>query len=220
MRTFTGVLSLAAVAILAGCESSEPAQPASSDDANIQTQAAPEAADPESPNVTNASYVLDHTLDDIDGNPTDLASFKGDVLLIVNVASRCGFTSQYAQLQELFEEHNDAGFQVLGFPANEFMGQEPGTNEEIKLFCTTNYNVTFPMFSKIVVKGSGTHPLYADLAAQPDPIGGEPGWNFTKFLVNRDGEVVARFGSRTSPTDPELVARLTSLLDAPRPGAS
>jgi len=159
-------------------------------------------------------YVLDFTMERIDGEAQDLAEYEGRVVMMVNVASRCGFTKQYEQLQAMQERYGDEGFVVLGFPANNFMGQEPGTNEEIAAFCETEFGVTFPMFAKISVKGGDCHPLYERLAGQPEPIGGAPKWNFTKFLVDREGRVVARFGSRTSPDDPKVVEEVERLLAA------
>jgi glutathione peroxidase len=170
----------------------------------------------------------------IDGSETRLAEFDGDVLLVVNVASQCGLTPQYAGLQALYERYGDRGFEVLGFPANEFGAQEPGTNDEIAQFCETQFSVTFPMFEKIVVKGDGRHPLYdALISAQPQartrPDGQLAGrleakgllagrkpddimWNFEKFLVDRNGEVVARFAPDVAPDDPALIAAIDAEL--------
>lgn len=130
----------------------------------------------------------------------------------MNVASRCGLTPQYTGLQSLYERYGGKGLQILGFPANDFMGQEPGTDEEIAQFCDMNYGVTFPVFSKISVKGDDMHPLYAELTSMPEPIGGEVLWNFQKYLVDREGNVVAKFGPRTEPDDAELVAKIEELL--------
>lgn len=160
------------------------------------------------------AYVLNFTMKDIEGKDQDLSQYKGKVVLIVNTASRCGFTPQYKGLETLYESKKGAGLVVLGFPSNDFGGQEPGTDEEIKAFCSTRFNVTFPMFSKVPVKGPTAHPLYKKLAAQPAPVGGEPGWNFTKFLVDREGKVVARFDSRVRPDSQELVNRVDELLAA------
>src|SRR5512144_1344263 len=138
-----------------------------------------------------ASGPLDFTVKDIDGKDVDLAkTYKGKVVLMVNVASQCGLTPQYAELEKVYETYKERGLVVLGFPANEFNGQEPGTNAEIKEFCTSKYKVSFPMFSKIVVKGEGIHPLYKFLTEkESDPaFAGEIKWNFTKFLVGRDGK--------------------------------
>jgi glutathione peroxidase len=159
-----------------------------------------ETAAPKGPNVLHHAFQL------IDGTPTTMKAYEGKVVLIVNTASRCGLTPQYEALERLYREHQKEGLVVLGFPANNFMGQEPGTNEEILGFCTGEYGVTFPMAAKISVKGEDAHPLYRQLAAQPEPIGGEPAWNFTKFLVDRKGNVVARFEPRTRPDDPMLVS--------------
>lgn len=155
-----------------------------------------------------ADSVLDFTMKDIDGKEVDLSKYKGDVILIVNVASKCGYTPQYAGLEKVYEKYKDQGFTILAFPANEFGAQEPGTDSEIKSFCTKNYGVTFPVFSKIVVKGDGIHPLYSFLTSKktdPNFAGGIP-WNFTKFIVGRDGKVVARFKPADKP-DSELVTK-------------
>ena len=150
---------------------------------------------------------LQFKVKDIDGKDVDLAQYKGKAVLIVNVASKCGNTPQYAQLQELHKKYADQGLVILGFPANEFGKQEPGTNEQIKEFCTGKYNVSFPMFSKIVVKGDGQAPLYRYLTSkETDPkFAGDITWNFEKFLVGRDGQVVARFKQKTKPDAPEVV---------------
>lgn len=148
--------------------------------------------------------LYDFKMDSIDGKSVPLKEYKGKVALIVNVASRCGNTPQYEALEKMYKENKDKGFTVLGFPANEFRGQEPGTNAEIKEFCTKEYGVTFPMFSKIVVKGEGIHPLYSWLIAQA-PYHDDVEWNFGKFLVNRQGQVVARFKPGMKPDDPVIV---------------
>lgn len=160
------------------------------------------------------AYILGYTMPDIDGKDRDLSEFKGKVVMIVNVASRCGLTPQYSKLEKLYQSRKDEGLVILGFPANNFNGQEPGTNEEVKSFCTSTYGVTFPMFAKISVKGDDRHPLYAKLAGQPKPIGGDPEWNFAKYVVGRDGRVVARFPSKTSPDDPAVVKKIDELLAA------
>ena len=163
--------------------------------------------------------VHDFSARSIDGQERSLADFAGKVLLIVNVASKCGLTPQYEQLEALYKQKKDQGLVVLGFPANNFGGQEPGTDAEIKTFCSTKYSVTFPMFAKISVKGADQHPLYKALCGQAAPIGGDPGWNFTKFIVDRQGRVQARFDSRVKPDDKTLVAKIDELLkaDAPKP---
>ena len=166
------------------------------------------------PHATTLQSVHAFTLNDIDGQPVSLAAFKGRVLLLVNVASHCGFTPQYAGLQQLYEQYKDRGLVVLGFPANNFLGQEPGTAAEIKQFCTTRYHVTFPLFSKISVKGPDQHPLYRFLTAkESDPeFAGAITWNFNKFLAGRDGRLRGRFGSRTTPDSPDLVAAIEKAL--------
>ena len=150
----------------------------------------------------------------IGGETVKMEQYKGKVLLIVNTASKCGFTPQYAGLEALYEKFKDRGFLILGFPANNFLHQEPGNNEEIATFCKMNYGVTFPMFGKISVKGSDIHPLYAYLTSkETDPeFAGGITWNFNKFLISRDGKIVNRFGSRTKPDDAELVADLEAEL--------
>jgi glutathione peroxidase len=149
---------------------------------------------------------------DIDGKATSLKAYDGKVLLIVNVASHCGFTPQYKALEAVYEKYKGKGFAVLGFPCNQFGAQEPGTNEEIKQFCSSKYNVTFPMFDKIEVNGPGRHALYVALAGQESPFPGDIKWNFTKFLVGRDGKIVKRFESRTTPDSPEVLAAIEAAL--------
>ena len=156
--------------------------------------------------------VLEHTMRRLDGREESLETYKGKVVLVVNVASKCGLTPQYKGLQGLYEQYQGKGLEILGFPANDFMGQEPGTDDEIGQFCEINYGVTFPLFSKITVKGEEMHPLYQELTTMPDPIGGDVRWNFQKYLLNRDGEAVAKFGPQTEPRDPALVAQVESLL--------
>lgn len=158
--------------------------------------------------------VLAFKVNDIDGKPVDLATFKGNVLLIVNTASQCGNTPQYAGLEALYNKNKGQGFAVLAFPANDFGRQEPGSDSEIKQFCSSRYNVTFPLFSKITVKGAGIHPLYKYLTTRdtkPVPAG-DIGWNFDKFLVNRKGEVIARFKAGEKPDAPKLVAAIEAAL--------
>ncbi|MEI6438377.1 MAG: glutathione peroxidase [Candidatus Omnitrophota bacterium] len=147
----------------------------------------------------------------IDGDLKSLSDYKGKVLLIVNTASRCGFTPQYAPLEALYEKYRARGFEVLAFPANEFLGQEPGSDAEIKSFCSLKYKTTFPLYAKSVVKGKGISDLYRYLTEQ-SPFQGEIAWNFNKFLVNGNGDVVARFGSRVDPLANELVEALEAIL--------
>jgi glutathione peroxidase len=156
--------------------------------------------------------MLDYTMKRLDGQEENLKDYQGKVLLLVNVASECGLTPQYRGLQALYAQYKDQGFEVLGFPANNFGQQEPGTDQQIAQFCERNYGVTFPMFSKISVKGADKHPLYGELTSMPSPIGGEVEWNFQKYLVNRQGEVVARFAPPTTPSDPALVGKIEELL--------
>ncbi len=157
---------------------------------------------------------LDFKVKDIDENEVDLVKYKGKAVLIVNVASKCGFTSQYESLQAIYEEYKDKGLVILGFPANNFLRQEPGTNFEIKSFCTLNYNVTFDMFAKISVKGKDIAPLYAFLTSRDtNPgFGGSIKWNFTKFLLDREGNVAARFGVTTKPDSDKVIKALQTAL--------
>jgi glutathione peroxidase len=151
---------------------------------------------------------------DIDGKPRDLAQYRGKAVLIVNTASRCGFTPQYEGLEALYDRYRSRGFEVLAFPANDFMGQEPGTNDEIKTFCATRFKTSFPLFAKVSVKGKEMAPLYQWLTTS-SPFPGDIPWNFTKFLVAPDGRVVARFGPRTKPEDAEVIAALEPILPLP-----
>ena len=152
--------------------------------------------------------VLRHTARTADGREAHLSEYRGNVLMVVNVASKCGFTPQYEQLVALQEKYGDQGFQVLAFPANDFMGQEPGSDEEIVTFCRTRFDVNFPVFSKITTKGDDAPPLYRDLTSTDtnSSLGGAIAWNFTKFIIGRDGQVVARAEPQTKPDDPKLTA--------------
>jgi glutathione peroxidase len=164
----------------------------------------------------NPSSIHEFTVNAIDGGPVPLESFRGQVALVVNVASKCGFTPQYAGLEALYRKYRDRGFTVLGFPANNFLWQEPGSNEEIRTFCSTRYDVTFPMFAKISVKGRDKAPLYrflTDKRANPE-TGGEIRWNFTKFLVDGEGKPIARFGPTTPPESPEVTRAIEQALAA------
>ncbi len=162
--------------------------------------------------------VLDFTMKDIDGKPVDLSKYKGEVLLVVNTASKCGLTPQYEGLESVYKKYKAQGFSVLAFPANQFAKQEPGTDAQIKEFCKANYDVSFPVFSKIVVKGEGIHPLYQFLTAkETDPkFSGDIGWNFAKFLVNRKGEVIARFAPQDKPEDEKVTKTIEAALAAPK----
>ena len=161
-----------------------------------------------------ASNIYDFTLHALNGTPTPLANFRGKVMLLVNVASQCGYTPQYEGLQALYTKYKDQGLVIAGFPANNFGEQEPGTNEEIGAFCRSKYGVTFPMFAKISVLGGDKAPLYqflTDKAANPK-TGGEIQWNFTKFLVDRNGRVIERFEPAVEPLSGELVAAVEAAL--------
>ena len=161
----------------------------------------------------SAASLYDFTLPSLEGKPMPIADFKGKVILMVNVASRCGYTPQYKALESVYEKYKDQGFVILGFPANNFGAQEPGTNEEIKTFCSRTYNVSFPMFSKVSVKGNDETPVYNYLTKSPKPeIAGEIKWNFTKFLVDRNGNVVHRFEPAVTPDSPEVITAIEKLL--------
>ena len=160
-----------------------------------------------------ASNIYDFTLPNIDGKSMPLADFKGKVVLMVNVASQCGYTPQYTALEALYEKYKDQGFVIVGFPANNFGAQEPGTNEEIKTFCSRKYSVTFPLSSKVSVKGADQTPRYQYLTKQtPAPIAGDIKWNFTKFLVDRKGNVVQRFEPAVTPDSTEVVSAVEKLI--------
>lgn len=148
----------------------------------------------------------------LDGQELPLAPYKGKVVLVVNVASRCGLTPQYAGLEKLHQQFQDRGFSVLGVPCNQFAAQEPGSEDEIREFCTLNYGVTFPLGSKMDVNGASRHPLYRLLAGEGAEFPGDITWNFEKFLVGKDGRVLARFSPRTTPEDPALVAAIEKAL--------
>ena len=163
--------------------------------------------------LSAASGIYTFTLNSIDGKAAPLAEYKGKVVLLVNVASQCGYTPQYSALESIYEKYKDQGFVILGFPANNFGAQEPGTNEEMKTFCTRKYSVTFPMYSKISVKGSDQAPLYSYLTKDTAAgIKGEIQWNFTKFLVDRDGNVVQRFESAVTPDSKEVTGAIEKQL--------
>jgi glutathione peroxidase len=160
-----------------------------------------------------ASNIYNFNLPSIDGKPMPLSEFKGKVVLMVNVASQCGYTPQYKGLEALYEKYKDQGFVILGFPANNFGAQEPGTNEEIKTFCARKYSVTFPMYGKVSVKGDDQTPLYKYLTTEADPShSGDIKWNFTKFLVDRNGTVVQRFESAVTPESPEITNAVEKLV--------
>lgn len=164
--------------------------------------------------MSAGASIYDFTLNSITGQPVPLSQYKGKVVMLVNVASKCGYTPQYKGLESLYKRYESKGLVILGFPANNFLWQEPGTNAEIQAFCSRNYNVTFPMFAKISVKGSDQAPLYqylTDKKANPT-TGGSIGWNFTKFVVDRNGKIVARFDSAVEPESPEVTKAIESAL--------
>jgi glutathione peroxidase len=162
----------------------------------------------------SAASIYDFTLNSIEGKAVPLSSYKGKVVMIVNVASKCGFTYQYEGLQKVYDKYKDKGLVILGFPANNFMGQEPGSDQEIKEFCSRKYNVSFPMFSKISVKGKDQAPLYQYLTDknQVGEFGGDISWNFNKYLVDKNGKVIARWGSRTNPDAAEVTQAIEKAL--------
>ena len=160
--------------------------------------------------IMDGINVSDITVKDMSGNEVALSDYKGKVLLIVNVASECGYTKQYSGLQEIYEKYKDSDFEILAFPCNDFGGQEPGSNEEIATFCQTNFNVNFPMFDKITVKGDDKEPLYAKLIQYPQT--NDISWNFEKFLVDKNGNVVGRFKSKVAPGSEEITGLIESEL--------
>ena len=160
------------------------------------------------------SSLYDIPLKDINGKSTSLKAYKGKTLLVVNVASKCGLTPQYTALESLQQKYQKKGFVVLGFPSNDFGGQEPGTNEEIKEFCSSKYNVTFPLFDKLHVKGAEQHPLYSALTGENAPFPGEVKWNFGKFLISKDGKIIKRFEPKTTPDSAEVIEAIDAALAA------
>ena len=162
----------------------------------------------------NAAPIQEIPLKDIDGKDTSLKAFNGKVVLLVNVASQCGYTPQYKGLEAVHQKYKSKGFSVVGFPCNDFGRQEPGTPAEIKAFCSSNYSVTFPLMEKIVVKGQGQHPLYAALTGKDSPFPGDVKWNFGKFLVGKDGKILKRWDSGTEPTSAEVAKAIEDALAA------
>jgi len=162
----------------------------------------------------SAGGIHEITVKDIDGKETKMDAYKGKVVLIVNVASQCGLTPQYKSLEAVYQKYKDKGLVVLGFPCNQFGNQEPGTNEEIKEFCSSKFNVTFPLFDKIDVNGEKRHPLYVALAGKDSPYPGDIKWNFNKFLVGRDGKILKRFEPRTTPDSAEMTEAIEAALAA------
>ena len=159
-----------------------------------------------------AASVHDIKLNTLEGKPTSLAAYKGKVVLLVNVASKCGLTPQYDALQKLHDKYKDQGFTIVGVPCNDFGGQEPGSSEEIRTFCSSKYNVTFPLMEKVHVKGAEQHPLYARLTGKGAEFPGEIKWNFGKFLIGRDGKVLNRFEPQTKPDSEEVVKAVETAL--------
>jgi len=164
--------------------------------------------------AASASDLASIPLKDINGKDTSLKEYKGKVLLIVNVASKCGFTPQYKGLEATYKKFKDQGLVVLGFPCNDFGAQEPGSNEEIKTFCADNYSVTFPLFDKLHVKGAQQHPLYTALSGKDSPYPGDVKWNFGKFLVGRDGRIIKRWDSAAKPESKEVTEAIEAALAA------
>jgi glutathione peroxidase len=154
-----------------------------------------------------------HKISTPEGKETTLSEHKGKVILIVNVASKCGFTKQYKGLEELYQKYKDQGLVVLGFPCNQFGGQEPGSAAEIRQFCSTKFNVTFPMYSKVDVNGENRHPIFEELIGKGSPVAGNIKWNFTKILVSKDGRPIERFGSLTSPTSKKVIREIEEALN-------
>ena len=159
-----------------------------------------------------APKLHDIALKDINGKETSLKAYQGEVLLVVNVASRCGFTPQYDALEAVHQKYKSKGFSVLGFPCNDFGAQEPGTNEEIKQFCSSKYHVTFPLFDKLHVKGPEQHALYAALSGKGSPYPGDVKWNFGKFLIGKDGKILKRFDSKVTPDSAEVAQAIEAAL--------
>ena len=164
--------------------------------------------------VSAADSIYGIPLKDIDGKDTSLKPYQGKVMLVVNVASKCGFTPQYKDLEAIYQKYKDQGLTVLGFPCNQFGGQEPGTDAQIKEFCSSKYSVTFPLFDKIEVNGANRNPLYVMLAGKDSPVAGDIKWNFTKFLVSRDGKILKRFESKVKPDSPEVTQAIEAALAA------
>lgn len=162
----------------------------------------------------HATTAFDITVKDIKGKDVSLDAYRGKVVLIVNVASRCGFTKQYTGLEALYAKYQDKGLVVLGFPCNQFGGQEPGTEEEIQQFCSVKFNVKFPLFAKVEVNGPGRAPLFTFLTGDESPFPGKVGWNFNKFLVGRDGKLISRYESKVDPESDELVKAVEAALAA------
>lgn len=181
-----------------------------------QADGTPTPPTPAGPAGKEAPVVIDHVLEGLDGKPVDLASYRGKAMLLVNVASECGYTPQYEDLEKLYRDYKDRGLVVIGIPSNDFGGQEPGTSEEIRAFCDTKFGITFPMMAKVHAKGPDIAPLYETLTQKtPENLRGEVRWNFTKFLVDPKGVPVARFDSKVKPLSDEIVKAVEAVLPAP-----
>ncbi len=161
-----------------------------------------------------AESIYDLKVKDIDGKDVTLGAYKGKAVLIVNVASKCGYTKQYAGLEATYRKYKEQGFVILGFPCNQFGGQEPGSNEQIKEFCSSKFDVTFPLFDKVEVNGTNRHPLYVMLAGKDSPFPGDIKWNFNKFLIGKDGQILKRFDSKVTPDSAELTGAVEAALAA------
>ncbi len=218
MRAISRITTtLLAAWAVAACEPkpSQAPQPAPAPQTASAKPVAPAPAEPAAPAPAEpaAASVLDLVVETIDGTPKKLADYQGKALLIVNTASECGFTPQYADLQRLYATYQPRGLEVLAFPSNDFGAQEPGTAEEIKKFTSEKFSVEFPLFAKVATKGEGQSPLYARLTQEsPEGMRGDVKWNFTKFLVDRRGHIVGRFESPVKPLDPKLVAAVEAAL--------
>lgn len=206
---FTCAMTL--LASLVACDWSDRSMEDTSASPNVVSTASSQEWPQQTAHETSSGQIYAFTLEDIDGRPVPLGQYRGKVLLIVNTASRCGYTPQYEHLQELYTRYRDKGLEVLAFPANNFGGQEPGTNKQIARFCYTKYSVSFPLFSKISVRGQDKHPLYTYLTEQ-SPFPGEVRWNFQKYLVDRSGTVVARYRSSLVPLSDEIVQNIEEAL--------
>jgi len=198
LNKLAGIMTISGLLMLSGCSNGQTEQTANN---------APES---ESTAMATTDY-MNVPVATIDGEETSLSAYEGNVLLVVNTASKCGYTPQYEGLETLYQEYKDSGLVVIGFPANNFGGQEPGTNEEIAEFCQTRFGVTFPMMAKVSVKGEDKHPVFKHLTEEAG-IDGEIGWNFSKFLIDREGNLVARYESKVTPSDPQLVSKVEELL--------
>lgn len=214
MRTHRQVAGILVSCALAACGAQNASAPEATRPA--EAAAAPAAAAPGAPTAPTAAQgepVIDHQVQTLQGETISLSRYRGSVLLVVNTASECGYTPQYAGLEKVYEKYKDRGLVIVGFPSNDFGQQEPGSAQEIATFCQKNYGVTFPMMAKVHAKGPEIAPVYKTLTQDtPEGIKGEVKWNFTKFLVDKDGKVVARFESKVTPESPEVTGAIEKLL--------